>query len=273
MRRESFLNYRNYIWLWFSLLMVCVLAFIYWAYPPIGGHRGSTTYGYTVGVIATVFIALLMWFGVRKRSYRAYRTTLRAWLSSHVWIGISLLIIVPLHAGFQYGTNVHTLAYLFMVGVILTGLVGVYFYQALPEETLSNRGGGSLKILQEKYESVTQEIQREAERSPEFAQVVKKFGEIKVLSSIMILYGKRNGPLTHTQVSRIMGDVTAGRLSEHEKKALSQITKQREYAYNIENEKAALIKLRLWLFVHVPLSFGLLIALVVHIISVFYYWS
>ncbi len=40
----------------------------------------------------------------------------------------------------------------------------------------------------------------------------------------------------------------------------------------IRSELRSLARLRLWLLVHVPLSFALLCALAGHIVSVFIYW-
>ncbi len=103
MRVETFFNYRNYRWLWINIIVLGFLVAIYVHDTPIGGRNGGTAVGYVYGSLATAGILYLMWFGIRKRSYSAKYTTLKGCLSAHVWLGIALSIIVPLHAGFHFG--------------------------------------------------------------------------------------------------------------------------------------------------------------------------
>ena len=44
--------------------------------------------------------------------------------------GLSLIVIVTLHTGFQFGWNVHTLAYGLMLLVIVSGIFGIVVYAA-----------------------------------------------------------------------------------------------------------------------------------------------
>ena len=92
-------------------------------------------------------IILLMFLGIRKRAYASNLGTLKGWVSAHIWIGLFLVLIVPLHSGFQFGTNVHSLAYGLMLATILSGIWGTYYYLQYPSEILSNRGGDSAKDL------------------------------------------------------------------------------------------------------------------------------
>ena len=121
MRNETFLNYRGYRFLWLNAAFVLLLIAGYCWDAPINGASGGTVLGYAYGVVATLGILYLMWFGMRKRSYHARFTTLRGCLSAHTYLGLALLIIVPLHCAFQFGWNVHTLAYVLMVMVIVSG--------------------------------------------------------------------------------------------------------------------------------------------------------
>src|SRR5207247_11079933 len=58
--------------------------------------------------------------------------TLRGWARADVYVLILTLLIIPLHAGFHFGCDVHTLAYLLLVIVILSGMVGLFLYLTVP---------------------------------------------------------------------------------------------------------------------------------------------
>src|SRR5690606_19125802 len=53
--------------------------------------------------------------------------------------GLSLIVVATLHTGFQFGWNVHTLAYVLMVLVIASGVYGIVVYATLPQALSSNR--------------------------------------------------------------------------------------------------------------------------------------
>src|SRR5258707_5317140 len=88
---HSFLVYRRFLHLKLSALLVAVATIAYLMHAPRGGPSGSTWLGYTLGTIAALIIVWLTWFGWRKRSYGAARIPLSAWLSAHVYFGLSLM--------------------------------------------------------------------------------------------------------------------------------------------------------------------------------------
>ena len=127
----SFLHRANFAPLWIALAFVGLACSAYVWHDPIGGRGGGTVVGYTLGGIATALIFWLMWLGVRKRQYTLAGSRLSKWLSEHVYLGASLLVIIPLHSGFEFGWNVHTLAYALLVVVIFSGFLGVIFYTSV----------------------------------------------------------------------------------------------------------------------------------------------
>src|SRR5688572_28529188 len=74
--------------------------------------------------------------------------------------GTALLIIATLHAGFQVGWNLHTLAYILMCVVIASGFFGLYSYLNNPQLISKNREGGSRAVL--RSEEHTSELQSQS---------------------------------------------------------------------------------------------------------------
>ena len=136
----SFLKYADYRWLkiasGFSALTILIYALI----DVEPRHSGNSWYGYTLGTIGAILILWLALLGWRKRSIKPGQWTLKSWVSAHVWLGLSLIIVVTLHGAFQFGWNVHTLAYVLMMIVILSGIYGICAYTILPKQLSSNRG-------------------------------------------------------------------------------------------------------------------------------------
>ena len=139
---QSMLSYKRSKYLWWSSTLCIASIVAYWLHEPITTPNGGTWLGYTLGTIGALIILLLMWFGIRKRSYRSRIGTVQGWLSAPIYLGIGLITVVTLHTGFEFGWNLHTLSYLLMLLVIASGMVGVYCYLHFPRQ-MGDEGGES----------------------------------------------------------------------------------------------------------------------------------
>ena len=271
MREETFINYRGYLWLWVMLVFIAVLSAWYVVDVPIGGRSGASLFGYASGIVATAAIIYLMWFGIRKRSYYAHRVTLKGWLAAHIWIGLALLIIVPLHAAFDFGMNIHTLAYVFLCLVVFSGVLGAFFYRYLPAETISNRGGGALRKRFEDLAAYSDEISKIAlNKSAQFADLIKSL-DIKVEPSLRNAFcGKKikefDQKLAVDKLSAVPDEER-----EDATKTIAMLSKKLACAQSLRNEILVRAKLKIWLFAHIPLSLGLMVLVFVHIFSMLYF--
>src|SRR5262249_36485147 len=108
---------------------------------------GGTWLGYTLGTIAALLIVWLMLLGIRKRRYNSRLGSVSGWASAHVYLGASLIILATLHCAFEFGRNIHTLAYALMMLVILSGFFGVYAYLRYPEMMTANLAGETLETM------------------------------------------------------------------------------------------------------------------------------
>ena len=136
---QSFLDHAGRRYLKAALALCAASIALYLWHDPRSPPNGGTWLGYTLGGIGAALILWLTALGIRKRSYSSALGTVQGWVSAHVYLGLSLVIVATLHAGFQFGWNIHTLCYALMVVVIVSGLVGVVLYRRYPEQMSRNR--------------------------------------------------------------------------------------------------------------------------------------
>jgi len=290
---ESYLVYRKKRFLWLSLLMTAFVIAVYWIDDPQEPANGGTLLGYALGTIGALLIVWLAWYGIRKRKYASTLGSVQGWLSAHVYLGTALLVVVLLHTGFQFGFNVHTLAFALMVLVILSGFFGVYVYQKYPARLSDNRGGVNRSELLDQLADIDHRSKRVAGTlGDDFEELVisgisrtqlgaTMTGRLKGLdqSQVMLRQGSEVKAVSNAgqeaaldwlaeQQSRCSDPTKAGTIGE-----LSALLRNKRKLVKQLNEDARLqAMLEVWLYVHVPLTAGLLVALMIHILTVFIYW-
>lgn len=272
MIREGFVGHKKYRWMWVNFALLLALSAIYVCDAPLGGRSGGTVYGYTVGALAAAAILYLMWFGIRKRSYSSSETTLKGCLSAHVWLGMSLLLMVPLHAGFSFGLNVHTAAYALMVVVIVSGIWGALNYSTMAPLIHSHRGGGSFKNMLSQIDLISGDINKLcAEKSDQFLSLARNADFIFEPRFWKILLSKREEGIDRKRMSELL---TALPDTERQEgvKLISLANRKREIVGRLRDDMVTFFWLKAWQYIHVPVSFGLVVTLAIHIYSVFFMW-
>lgn len=276
MKSENFLNYQNYRWLKISLIASIILSLIYFFDDPVGGPSGGSLLGYTYGGIATAGILYLMYYGMRKRSYFSSRTTLLAVLSAHSWIGISLLIIVPLHAGFSFGLNVHTLAYVLLLLVVLSGIWGSYLYIKLPSSFSSQRGGLKTSDLLAQIVTIDKDIEKRAdELSTNGSTLYSTLLDNQLVGKTPSLWSCCFSRDSGKNLKKEFENVLLATNEDSQQNVLNFISllgKRNELLQQLKKEVRTQTFLRLWLYLHLPVSLAMLLVVFIHIFSVFYYF-
>ena len=257
--------------MWFHLLLICVALGVYCWDRPLGGPNGGTLLGVTYGILATVGILILLWYGRRKRDYFSRFTTLRGWLAVHVWLGLGLLILVPLHSGFQFNWNIHTAAYLLLVLTVLTGVWGAWIFIVYAPEVASHRGGGTVKDLLEQLDGLEKEIEKlAAGRSTAFQALKGKLDQCKVPSCLGAVFSRAPKALDRELAAKLLAGLPNEEVGEGQKQAGLLFSKA-ELIRKLHKEVATQTTLKLWLYTHVPLAAAMAAAVLFHIFYVLYY--
>jgi hypothetical protein len=293
---ESILKFRKRRYLWVSIAIAAIAIIAYWIHDPQEPPNGGTALGYTLGVFATAIILWLTWFGVRKRSYSSTQGTVQGWLSAHVYVGVVLLLVVLLHSGFQYGPNIHTLALVLMVLVIASGLYGVYVYMKYPTRLSQNRGGVNRSELLDELEDIDSRSRRvAAELDAQYQEVVASgirrtqlggsmLGKLRGQDRSQIMLPVSSGGQQSSVVSNAGQEAVLDWLAEQQSRSsdaalagtISELSallrNKRKLLKQLGEELRLQATLEIWLYVHVPLTAALLVAVVAHILTVFIYW-
>jgi len=291
---ESLLDYANRRYLKISLLLCAVSIVLYAWHEPLSPPNGGTWLGYTLGGIGAALILWLTALGIRKRSYSSAFGTLRGWTSAHVYLGLALIIVATLHTGFQFGWNLHTLCYVLMVIVIVSGIVGVVAYLRYPQQMSVNRAGSKPELLLGEIDDLDQRALRiTAEMPRRFGDVFRSNREGTLLggSARAILGGRDRSMLTlpstggegartanADQVALLewlgneLAASTDGEVTRRVGDLLSIVATRRNLLRRLRRDAQIRGWLDVWLYFHVPVTLALIGTLVAHVVSVFLYW-
>jgi hypothetical protein len=274
---DGFLRHKRFKWLKVAvaLSLTTILGYVLVDVQP--RPNGGSWYGYALGTLGALLILWLTLLGVRKRAITRGRYSLKSWTSAHVYLGLSLIVVATLHTGFQFGLNVHTLAYALMMLVIFSGIFGIVVYSILPRVMSANRNEMTEAQMLTTLRSIDRQLHDAAQ------------------------------PLAHNQAELVrtsleqdpFGGGIFRRLSGRypncaTRMAQAEIRRETAYKPNVGNDPAEKVDgllerkeailarvrrhlrlkamLEVWLYVHVPVTFALIAALAAHIISVFFYW-
>jgi len=277
LRHQSVLAYANFRYLKVATLAIAAAVFGYIWYAPPTGRYGGSAMGYTLGTVGALLIVWLLWFGVRKRQFASTTGTLLGWLSAHVYLGTSLLVIATLHAAFELGINVHTLAYALMVAVILSGFYGVYAYLRFPAIMTENLREDTLDSLLLKMADLDRQARAIALGLPDQANklVLAAAQQTRIGGSWRRQWSGRDPECATTAAVnglQALGRTLRGEQARANQQLYTLLLRKQELLARARRDVALKARLDLWLYVHVPLSVGLLAALIAHVISVFFYW-
>jgi hypothetical protein len=296
---DSILTYAKSRYLWISLVLTIGSLVAYFWHDPGGPPNGGTWLGYTLGTIAALLVVWLMLFGVRKRSYMGNIGTLRGWLSAHIYLGTTLILIVLLHSGFQVHWSLHTFTFVLMLIVIFSGFFGLFAYLRYPSMMTRNRESATRDAMLDEVAEIDQNALGLADgidpkvhavvlRSIEntrlgggvWTQLRARDGSDLALRKLHEAMEKREAHkemrTTEMPTMFAMVDFLAGRATDKQgeamRKLIDLISRKKALATKVARDIQFQALMEIWLYIHVPLSFALLAALIAHIISSFFYW-
>ncbi len=296
--QESLLAYRRLRYLWVASAVAMSAVIVYALHRPSEPPNGGTWLGYTLGGAGAALILWLSVFGMRKRAYSSRLGSVQGWLSAHVYLGVALVVIATLHAGFQFGWNVHTLAYLLTCIVVASGIVGVWFYLRYPGLMSRNRAAQTGEQMLAELTDLDRLCARQAAAlGGEYPEVIMSARDRAALgggafallagrdrSRVVLPAAHRGGAdhahaLPNPQQSRLLdwlghqlAESTDGERTRQIHELMTLTGARRGLLERLRRDAQIRAWLQAWLYVHVPATCALLAALIAHVIVVFLYW-
>jgi len=127
-----------------ALVLVALLAWSGLDYYPLRGPerlrsplhptlKPAGSLGITIGIAASAVMLTNFLYAVRKRwGALSGLGNLQSWLDLHVFVGVMSPVVIAFHAAFQSNNLMASSTYASLGIVVLTGLVGRWFYALLP---------------------------------------------------------------------------------------------------------------------------------------------
>lgn len=230
---------------------------------------------YITGWFLLGLMLLLTLYNGRKKIPFLPLANSRDWLQFHIYAGWFTLLLFLLHIRFKIPTGWFeiTLAFLYAI-VMLSGIVGLFISRSFPKR-LTTRGG---EVLFETIPVVRRNLRNRAEELtlksvPDVqASTVADFytNELAGFFAAPKNYWKHlfeiRSPLNH--LLKKVDDLTRF-LNEKERKVMSEFSDLIRQKDGLDYHYSLQLTLKIWLFVHIPLTYSLLIFSIVHLVLVF----
>ncbi|MBI3886477.1 MAG: hypothetical protein HY302_12220 [Opitutae bacterium] len=244
-----------------------------WYYPAFAASRPHLVYLTGWGLLALMLY--LTAYNARKKLPFLPLVSSRAWLQMHVYLGLFTGLVFLLHLRWHWpqGGFEATLALLF-VGVTASGLLGWWLSNTMPKR-LTTAGG---EVPFERIPVIRRSLQLQAEKLvltgivPAGADTLADFYAAR-------LAGFFSGPANfgaHLLGSRRPLNRLLSQLAEvdrfinaTEKKTVAELVELVRQKDSLDFHRTAQLMLKGWLFVHIPLTYGLLVFSVVHVVIVY----
>lgn len=230
-------------------------------------------YAYLTGWVFFATMVLLAIYNVRKKLPFLPLGSSESWLQIHVYAGFFTVVLLLVHVNFRTPTSWFggLLASLYLL-VTGSGIAGLILSRVLPRR-LSTRGG---EVIYEKIPALRQALRQQAEalavgagaRSPAIAQFYAR--------KLAVFFSGSHNFWRHLFDSRrplnaVLVELEDLRryLNEQEGITLGKLHELVRAKDGLDYHHALQTTLKLWLFVHLPLTYSLMIFSLLHIVLVF----
>ena len=259
----------------FWVFLLLVASYVYYDRRTGFTHGGSQG-GIAYGALGTLAILILLYFGVRKRSYRSTWGTLEGWLQCHLYLGLLAAVLILFHTGFRFHDKVALGAFAVLLVVVASGFWGAVVYTGVPRRLTEVEGDLAPAAMAEQLDQLGRTMARlAAGRSAPFQKVCSGLLAELVperLAGWKLLFGgggKSRGDAASPWAAEL------SRVPPAEQEELRQLLvlarQRRELHQRLLAQQRYRNQLEVWLYLHVPLSIALVALVAAHLVGVFFF--
>jgi hypothetical protein len=253
----------------FALLVTTAAAL--WAHAKFS--RALPDYAFLTGWILLAAMLVLTFYNARKKLLFLPLGNSETWLQIHIYLGFFTVLLFLIHLDFRLPRGLFeiTLASLFVL-VAGSGVIGLIFSRVLPRR-LATRGG---EVIYEKIQAARYALRTEAERLAVGAEAKSPaIADFYARRLAGFFDGPKNSWLHLAESPRPLNALLASlddlrrTATDAERATLEKLASLVRQKDGLDYHRALQLTLKLWLFVHIPLTYGLLIFTALHVVLVF----
>jgi hypothetical protein len=251
-------------------LLVAALLLTHTVYAPV-----LPRIVYIYGWFLFLLIVVLSLYNARKKLPFLPVGTSEGWLQFHIYAGLFTVLLFAFHVRFRLPTGwFDTILFLLYFFVTLSGIAGLFISKMVPKR-LTTRGG---EVLYERIPMIRRSLQEQAETLalksvPEAQSTTLADFYLRHLKSFfdtsqnfwLHLFEVRSP--VNSLLNKI-GDLNRF-LNEQERATANKLADLVRQKDGLDYQRTLQITLKTWLFVHIPLTYSLLIFSVIHIVLMF----
>ncbi len=221
---------------------------------------------------ACVFLAL---YNLRKRLPFLPLGSSRTWLQLHAYVGYLSFVLFLAHTGWRWpvGWFDDVLALLFL-SVALSGVFGLFWSRLIPLR-LTARGGDvpyeRIPIVRRQLADRAKSLALESVTATKTTTIVDFYSQ-----HLVGFLGTSANFWRHLVESRAVLTRLQARIDDlnrflnaDQRRALAELAEIARQKDGLDYQHALQLSLRLWLFIHIPLTYSLVIFTVLHVVVVF----
>ena len=258
--------------LWGSLLVAAIIAV---ASAYLGWAGATTRTAYLTGWLLFGLMLLLTGYNWFKKIPYLPMGRSEVWLNFHLYAGLFTGVLFLLHVRGRWPTGgleiVLTLLYTL---VMISGVFGICLSRGLPKR-LTARGG---EVPFERIPSVRRQLREQAEALALNSVAAAKSATIAEFHARRLhnFFAQPRNFLPHllevrTPLNMLLDELNDLNrfLNEQERQVTAQLVTLVRQKDGLDYQRALQLTLRLWLFVHIPVTYSLMLCALAHLVLVY----
>jgi len=183
--KEPVLTFQGFLTLLLVLFVVLVVFLLLWggsyyatplaerAFHPLYPQLKPTgTVGHSLGVAGTAMMLMIFLYSLRKRSGILQKIGTQAqWLKLHIFLGVAGPVLVTFHTTGKLG-GIIAIAFYSMWAIVLSGVVGRYFYAKIPRTVRGTKM--TLEEIEDQMSRLVKTVQA-SERKADVLDRIERF--------------------------------------------------------------------------------------------------